>query len=166
MSKVQNGIGLLVGAALIGGVVWYMQPEKIAAREAAAVEREAANEHEARAERYAEIQRRQEQLMEQRRAKAAKSKECREGHQADWSKIDAALAAGDDVARYRTRQRDATLRLVCNMDCPLSAISYWGGWARSSNRGQGIYFTYCRMDAAEANRYRYYLNVNTGALTR
>lgn len=89
---------------------------------------------------------------------------CLADHKADPSTLSQALALSDDWGRYRTAMLKTTAQLVCDDRCGVLEIEDQGGWMASPNRGAGYYFMYC--GGQDHVRYRLYMNVSTGEISR
>jgi len=101
------------------------------------------------------------------------------GQFAEWIKSDLLMAArpadpaagasgtakligqSDDFRRYEAEFVRATDALLASGQCKAADFTDFGGWAKSSNKGAGIYFAYCR-DGADPM----YLDVRSGRTFR
>jgi hypothetical protein len=71
------------------------------------------------------------------------------------------VAGSDDFLRYRAEFVKAAEALIATGQCTPRDLSDAGGFLRSTNKGRGIYFTYCRNGSD-----RIYLDVTTGRTFR
>jgi hypothetical protein len=67
------------------------------------------------------------------------------------------VAQSNDFSRYKAQFVRAAEALIASGQCSAKDLSDAGGFLRSTNKGHGIYFTYCR-DGSD----RIYLDVRTG----
>jgi len=74
------------------------------------------------------------------------------------SPVAKALKGSDDFSKHSKKMIEVSEGLINSGKCSLKELEEMGGWARSSNRGSGVYFTYC------ANN-KIYLNVITGKVS-
>jgi hypothetical protein len=103
----------------------------------------------------------------------------RDGMMAQWVRLDrlsktrpadpaagatgvAALVGGsDDFHRHRDAFVKAAEKLMASGECTAKDFKDNGGWMKSTNKGAGIYFTYCGGGSA-----RIYLDVSNGRTFR
>lgn len=71
------------------------------------------------------------------------------------------VAQSDDFRRYEKEFVKAAETLISSGQCSAKDFVDQGGWLRSTNRGAGVYFTYCR-----GGSNRIYLDVSTGRTFR
>lgn len=71
------------------------------------------------------------------------------------------VAQSDDFQTYESQFVTAAQALISSGDCTAKDIEDNGGWVKSTNKGQGIYFTYC-----SGGSDRVYLDVNSGQTYR
>lgn len=83
---------------------------------------------------------------------------------ADGATGDASLIKGsDDYKIYKTQFSQAARQLINDGTCTEGDFQEIGGWMASTNRGQGMYFTYC---GGMKIINKVYLDVNTGKTSR
>lgn len=73
----------------------------------------------------------------------------------------ALIGQSDDFRLHREAFVKATDELIASGTCQASDFEEWGGWMKSSNKGAGIYFSYCGGGSD-----RIYLNVGSGRVFR
>lgn len=71
------------------------------------------------------------------------------------------VAQSDDFHHYESQFVAAAEALMASGQCTANDFTDGGGWAKSSNKGQGIYFAYCGGGST-----RIYLDVSTGQTFR
>lgn len=70
------------------------------------------------------------------------------------------IGQSDDFRRYESEFVKAAEALMASGDCTANDFTEMGGWVKSTNKGQGIYFAYC------GGSNRIYLDVATGRTFR
>ncbi|WP_139834473.1 MULTISPECIES: hypothetical protein [unclassified Pseudomonas] len=76
---------------------------------------------------------------------------------------DALIKGSDDYRLYRAQFSQGARKLINEGICSESDFEEMGGWMSSSNRGKGMYFTYC---GGMTLSNKVYLNVGTGETSR
>lgn len=76
---------------------------------------------------------------------------------------DALIKGSDDYRTYKTQFAKAARQLISDGACTEGDFQEMGGWMASSNRGQGMYFTYC---GGLILSNKVYLDVKTGKTSR
>jgi hypothetical protein len=75
------------------------------------------------------------------------------------SPVAKALEASDDYEKYHESFISRSEQLIKNGTCTIKDFNDQGGWARSTTRGKGVYFTYC---GGMRLSNKVYINVITG----
>ncbi|WP_417419106.1 hypothetical protein [Hoeflea sp.] len=71
------------------------------------------------------------------------------------------IGQSDDFRLHRDAFVKATDELIASGTCRASDFEEWGGWMKSSNKGAGIYFSYCGGGSD-----RIYLDIGSGRVFR
>ena len=76
---------------------------------------------------------------------------------------DSLIKGSDDYKIYKTQFSRAARQLINDGTCKEADFQEMGGWMASSNRGQGMYFTYC---GGMTLSNKVYLDAKTGKTSR
>lgn len=76
---------------------------------------------------------------------------------------DSLIKGSDDYRIYKAKFSQAARQLIDEGTCTEGDFIEMGGWMASSNRGQGMYFTYC---GGMSLSNKVYLDANTGKTSR
>ncbi|WP_146011579.1 MULTISPECIES: hypothetical protein [unclassified Pseudomonas] len=76
---------------------------------------------------------------------------------------DSLIKGSDDYKIYKTQFSKAARQLINDGTCTEGDFQEMGGWMASTNRGQGMYFTYC---GGMKISNKVYLDANTGKTSR
>ncbi len=76
---------------------------------------------------------------------------------------DALIKGSDDYRLYKAQFSQGARKLINDGTCTEGDFQEMGGWMSSTNKGKGMYFTYC---GGMTLSNKVYLNVNTGETSR
>ncbi len=79
------------------------------------------------------------------------------------SPVAKSLEASDDYEKYHKSFISVSEQLIKNGTCTIKDFNDQGGWARSTTKGKGVYFTYC---GGMRLSNKVYINVITGKISR
>ena len=78
------------------------------------------------------------------------------------SAVAKSIKGSDDFSKYSKKMIEVSENLVKSGQCSIKDFEDMGGWMRSTNRGKGVYFTYC---GGMNSNNKVYLNINTGEIS-
>lgn len=79
------------------------------------------------------------------------------------SPVAKAIKGSDDFSKYSKKMIEVSENLVKSGQCSIKDFEDMGGWMSSTNRGKGVYFTYC---GGMNSNNKVYLNIITGKISR